>query len=66
MAVNSQKNDYDCGMHVLEIANQLMKQNFDHQNVEKFNKDLVEVDSMRIFLKMRIAELSQKSLPVSL
>ena len=66
MAVNSQQNDYDCGMHVLEIANQLMKQNFDHQNVEKFNKDLVEVDSMRIFLKMRIAELSQKSLPVSL
>ena len=40
METKEQNNNYDCGMHVLEITHQLMKKDFENSGVTSWDKEL--------------------------
>ena len=68
--VKPQRNAYDCGMFVLEIAFQLLQRKFDQDKDAvwatkslEWAKDL-NVAEMRVFLKTHIAQLASESTPV--
>ena len=69
--VQAQRNAYDCGMFVLEIAFQLLKRKFDSSSKTAKPEDLLSwakkdlnVAEMRVYLKTTIAHLAAESTPV--
>merc|ERR1711962_294683 len=62
MEVNKQENGYECGMHVLEIAYQLIETKI---SVDSWNPDCVNVSQCRLRLKSAIARLAKESTPLS-
>jgi len=70
--VQAQRNAYDCGMFVLEIAFQLLKRKFDSSSKTAKPEDLLSwakkdlnVAEMRVYLKTTIAHLAAESTPLS-
>ena len=66
--VQAQRNAYDCGMFVLEIAFQLLKRKFDQDKDTEcvWAAKSLNVAEMRVYLKTSIAQLASESTPVSM
>merc|ERR1711990_501387 len=64
MEVNRQENGYECGMHVLEIAYQLIDTKF-YFSVDSWQPDCVNVSQCRLRLKSAVARLAKESTPIS-